>query len=137
VIIADTGALLALFDRDERHHDVLREQFEGDPGAWRVPWAVLPELDYLLASRLGDHVERAFLADLADGTFAIEWGDPVDLVRAEELARKHKSLKLGLVDCVVMAVAERLGAEAIATLDVRHFAAVKIRGGPKLLPRDL
>ncbi len=137
MIVADTSAMFALFDAGDRHHDVLRSQFTAQPGGWRVPWAVLPELDYLLASRLADHVERAFLADLADGTFAIEWGDPVDLVRAEELARKHKSLKLGLVDCVVMAVAERLGAEAIATLDVRHFAAVKIRGGPKLLPRDL
>jgi hypothetical protein len=38
---------------------------------------------------------------------------------------------------VVIAVAERLGAEAIATLDLRHFAAVEIQGSPRLLPRDL
>jgi len=36
-----------------------------------------------------------------------------------------------------MAVSERLGAEAIATLDLRHFGAVSIKGRPKLLPRDL
>jgi hypothetical protein len=35
-----------------------------------------------------------------------------------------------------MATAERLRVDAIATLDVRHFAAVKIAGSPKLLPRD-
>jgi hypothetical protein len=35
-----------------------------------------------------------------------------------------------------MAVAERLRAEAIATLDLRHFAAVSLRAPVRLLPRD-
>jgi hypothetical protein len=36
-----------------------------------------------------------------------------------------------------MTVAERLRADAIATLDLRHFGAVPIKGSPKLYPRDL
>jgi len=36
-----------------------------------------------------------------------------------------------------MAVAERRRAVAIATLDVRHFGAVRLEGNPRLLPRDL
>jgi predicted nucleic acid-binding protein len=66
---------------------------------------------------------------------AVEWGGAEVLARAQELARRHKVL--GLVDSVVITVAERLKAEAIATLDLRHFGAVPIRGNPKLLPRDL
>ena len=46
------------------------------------------------------------------------------------------SARAGLVDGAVIAVAERLGAEAIATLDLRHFGAVAIRGRPRVLPRD-
>ncbi len=46
------------------------------------------------------------------------------------------SLGLGLVDGVVIAVSERLRAQAIATLDLRHFGAVSIQGSPRLLPRD-
>jgi predicted nucleic acid-binding protein len=137
VIVADTGAVVALLDADDRHHETLRLLFEEDPGAWVLPWAVLPEVDYLALSHLGLPVELAFLADLADGVFAVEWGDERDLVRAHDIARRHRALKLGLVDAVVIAVAERLGAEAIATLDVRHFSAVAIRGHPRLLPRDL
>ena len=57
--------------------------------------------------------------------------------RAHEIASRYRSLHLGLVDTVVIAVAERLRAEAIATLDLRHFAAVAIRTKPCLLPRDL
>ena len=137
MIVADTGAVLALLDADEEHHETLRALFEADPGAWCLPWAVLPEVDYLLATRLGDKVERAFADDLAGGAFHVEWGETADLLRAAELNARYKSLRLGLVDGVVMAVAERLGAAAIATLDVKHFAAVKLEGRPRLLPRDL
>jgi len=48
-----------------------------------------------------------------------------------------KSLQIGFVDSMVIAAAERLKAEAIATLDLRHFSAVSIKGNPRLLPRDL
>jgi hypothetical protein len=44
----------------------------------------------------------------------VAWGDEGDLARAAEIARAHASLRLGLVDGVVMATAERLGAAAIA-----------------------
>jgi predicted nucleic acid-binding protein len=137
VIVADTGAIIALLDADDRHHRTLRKLFEADPHAWVLPWAILAEVDYLALSQLGLVVELAFLADLSAGAFAVEWGEETDLTRAHELARRHRALKLGLVDGVVMAVAERLEADAIATLDERHFSAVAIRGGPKLVPRDL
>jgi hypothetical protein len=137
VIVADTGAVLALIDQDERHHASLRALFEKDPDAWVLPWAILPEVDYLLHAHLGAPVEAAFLADLADGRWAVAWGDETDLTRAHEIHRTHRALALGLVDGVVIATAERLGAAAVATLDLRHFGAVKIRGNPRLLPRDL
>jgi uncharacterized protein len=137
VIVADTGAIVALVDADDRHHVRLRRLFESDPDAWVLPWAILPEVDYLLGTHVGVRAEERFTADLASGAWAIEWGDPVDLVRAEEIARRHRGLRLGLVDSVVMAVAERRKAQAIATLDLRHFGAVALRYRPRLYPRDL
>jgi hypothetical protein len=136
VIVVDTGALVALIDADDRHHAALRALFQSGAGQWVVPWAVLPEADYLLARHLGPDVEIAFLDDLAEGRYAVEWGDDRDVARARELCRRHAALALGLVDGVVMAVAERLRADAIATLDVRHFAAVELRHPLRLLPRD-
>jgi len=102
-----------------------------------VPWAILPEVDYLLGEHVGARAHERFAVDLASGAWAIEWGDPADLVRGEEISRRHRSLRLGLVDSVVMAVAEHRKAEAIATLDLRHFGAVTLRGRPRLVPRDL
>jgi len=128
---------VALVDADDRHHGALRRLYEDDPDAWVVPWAVLPEVDYLLAEHVGPKARDAFLSDLRDGVWAVEWGDDLDLVRAAELHRRYRALAVGLVDGVVISVAERLGAEAIATLDLRHFGVVAIAGKPKLLPRDL
>lgn len=54
-----------------------------------------------------------------------------------ELDRRYGSLSLGLVDCVVMATAERLRARSIVTLDERDFGAVELVGAPTLWPRDL
>ena len=137
MIVADTGALVALVDADDRHHGPLRRLFEEDPAAWVLPWAVLPEVDYLLVNHVGAEAAAAFLADLAAGAFAVEWGGEDDLERARSLNQRYSDLELGLVDGVVVAVCERLGAEAIATLDLRDFAAIDIAGSPRLLPRDL
>jgi hypothetical protein len=136
VIVADTGAILALVDADDRHHRALLDIFERDPD-WILPWAILPEIDYLLASHVGPDAELAFLRDLAEGRYVVESGNETDLARAYELCARYRDLQLGLVDGVVVAMTERLGAAAIATLDERHFGAIEIRGGPKLLPRDV
>lgn len=136
MVVADTGAVIALVDRDDRHHQALRKIFENDPQSWVLPWAIVPEVDHLVSTRLGPAVARAFRSDLAGGLFSVEWGEAADLVRGAELDRLYADLELGLVDGVVMAVAERLRAEAIATLDLRDFAAVELKGSPRLLPRD-
>jgi predicted nucleic acid-binding protein len=137
MIVADTGAVIALVDADDAHHRALRKVFESDPDRWVLPWAVLPEIDYLLMNHVGTKAEEAFVFDLAQGNYRVAWGEDADLERAHEICRKHRDLPLGLVDATVMAVAERLKVNAIATLDLRHFAAVRIKGSPKLLPRDL
>jgi uncharacterized protein len=138
MIVVDTGVLVALIDRNETHHDSVRALLDSpDAEPWVIPWAVLPEVDYLVARHLGGRAYQLWLDDLADGLYDVHWGTDVDLDRARAILKKHKALNLGLVDAVVMATAEHLGASAIATLDLRHFGAVKLRGSPRLLPRDL
>jgi uncharacterized protein len=136
-LVADTSAIVALLDRRERAHRQLVELYEQSGPRWVLPWAILPEVDYLVASRLGSRVQAAFCEDLARATWNLDWGKAVDLVRASALTSQYRALEFGLVDAVVMAAAERLRAEAIVTLDLRHFAAVELTGNPKLYPRDL
>lgn len=136
MIVADTGAIIALIDADDDYHEPMTDLFERDPAVWVLPWAILPEVDYLLATHVGRRAQNAFLADLSEQAYVVEWGRPEDLQRAHELHSKYRALHLGLVNSTVIAMAERLKASAIATIDLRHFGAVSIRGKPKLLPRD-
>lgn len=59
-----------------------------------------------------------------------------DLDRMAELVETYADFPLGLVDASVIAVAERLGAADIATLDRRHFSVVRPAHVPafRLLP---
>jgi len=136
MIVVDTGAMLALLDASEHHHQAIREIYDEDPAGWILPSAILPEVDYLVAKYLGVKAQDALLADLAEGLFSVEWGRDEDLAVAHRVCTRYRSLRLGLVDALVIATAERLKAHAIATLDLRHFGAVAIKGNPRLLPRD-
>jgi uncharacterized protein len=135
LIVADTGAVLALLDADDRHHAALLALWEEEPDGWILPWAILPEVDYLARRYLGARAARLFLADVASGAFTVEYGTSADTVRAAALDARHAALGAGLVDCVVVAIAERLNAGAIATLDERDFAV--LAGAHRLYPRDL
>jgi len=136
MIVADTGVMLALLDASEQRHPIVRRLYEQHAESWILPAAILPEVDYLLASHLGTKAQSIFLVDLAEGAYAVDWGQDDDLAAAQKLCARYQTLGLGFVDAMVIAAAERLKAEAIATLDLRHFAAVAIRGNPRLLPRD-
>ena len=136
MIVVDTGAMLALLDASEDYHAVVKDLYDENPEGWILPWAILPEVDYLVAAHLGVKAQNVLLADLADGAFSVEWGRDEDLAVARRIHTRYRSLRLGLVDAVVIATAERLKTGAIATLDLRHFAAVSIKGNPRLLPRD-
>ncbi len=136
MIVVDTGGLIALLDADDKHHEAVLESFETDGAEWVLPWAILPEVDYLASTRLGERVARAFAEDLSSGVFQVEGVGPRDLAAAWALMKKYPRVPLGLVDAVVMTHAERLKARAIVTLDARHFRSVKLAGNPKLIPLD-
>ena len=129
--------MLALLDSKSAAYTALLTVFRSVREEWIMPWAILPELDHMVLRRLGTAVSQAFRVDLGKNLYTVAWGEPADLQRAVELDRTYRDLSLGLVDAVVMAVAERLEARAIATLDLRDFGAVTLKGEPEIWPRDL
>lgn len=72
---------------------------------------------------------RAFMEDLARGAFTYAPPEHDLLGRAMEIDEQFEDLSLGLVDASIVALAERVGVRRLATRDVRHFSAVRLRDG--------
>jgi uncharacterized protein len=138
-LIADSGALYALYDRDDQHHFAVRRAFQEGAKSLIVPSATLAEIDYLLRKFLGIEAELDFLEDLQSGAYRLEPFTPADLDRSRQLIAQYRDLDLGLADAAVMATAERLGTLRILTVDERDFRAVVSRNGTPftLFPADL
>ncbi len=134
MIVADTGGVIALLDADDRRHHEILAAFEAEGDRWLLPWAILPEIDYLASKYLGPKVALAFEQDVAGGVFRVEGYSVDDMKKAVAIQRRHSALRLGLVDSIVMAIAERHRASAIVTLDERHFRAVPLKPQPRLIP---
>jgi predicted nucleic acid-binding protein len=88
---------------------------------------VLAEVDYFLRDERG--AMQVFMRDVARGAFTYAPPTVGQLSRAMEVDRLFADLSLGLVDGSVVALAESLGIRRLATRDVRHFAAVRLRDG--------
>lgn len=127
MIVVDTGPIIAIADADDRDHMRCVAALGTASRPLLVPATVLTEVCYLLERELGTVAEAAFLRSFRDGTLTLAHITHDDLDRMAELVTTYASLPLGAVDASVVAIAERLGATEIATLDLRHFTIVRPR----------
>jgi uncharacterized protein len=122
-LILDTGPLVALLDASDPDHERCAELIQASGERRVVPVCVLVEVEYLL--RPWPSAFPALLADFESGALELldlpgRW-----LRRAGELLERYRDLSLGLVDATVLAATEMLEEPKLATLDRRHFHAVK------------
>jgi predicted nucleic acid-binding protein len=136
MIVVDTGPIVALLNSRDDHHERCKSFLAGHPGPLLIPTTVFTEVCMLAERRRGTKAELAFLSDVRSGLFTMLETASIDLDRISELVETYSDLPLGTVDASVIALAERLGLSAVATLDHRHFSIVRPRHVPafELLP---
>jgi predicted nucleic acid-binding protein len=125
-LICDTGALLDYLVKEAPDHQSFRKAIDRARTRY-VPALVLAEVDYFL--RTEREAMEALMAELKRGAFTLAPASISMLSRAMEIDRGYSDLGLGLVDASIVALAERLGITRIATRDVKHFSAVRLRNG--------
>lgn len=132
--IVDAGPLYAAADRDDADHAASIAAL-ADPELRLVVAALaVAEATYFVGTRLGPAAQAMFLRGLAD--LDVEGPDRADFSRIAELVDQYADFPLGGTDASVIALAERLEAKVIVTLDRRHFSAVRPSHGEtfQLLP---
>jgi uncharacterized protein len=131
-LICDTGPLLAALDAADPDHARCAALLTDSAEDLVVPALVLAELDYWCLRRLSLDAWLVFLEDVLAGAYRVEPPTAVDLARCRDLQERYRDLALGVVDASVVALAERLGEPKVATLDQRHFRAVRPAHVPAL-----
>lgn len=128
-LICDTGAIIDYLVRSAPDHKRFRAAIDGARARY-VPALVLAEVDYFLRDERD--AMRALMNDVASGAFTYAPPTADQLARAMDVDARFADLKLGLVDASIVVLAEELGLRRLATRDVGHFSAVRLRDNSAL-----
>ena len=126
--LVDTGAVVALVNRADRHHPAAIEWFRQYRGLLLTTEAVITETAYVLAASR-DHQRAALLwfeRVRAAGLLQVE---PVaDYSVVDRIIARYSKLPCDYADATLIALAEHAQVDVIATIDQRDFSVYRLRG---------
>jgi uncharacterized protein len=137
-IALDTSVVYARMDRNDADHATVSAWIDEQEDELVTTPLAVAEMDYLLTRIGGAPAAAALRDDLRAGTYGVDWW-PGAMMESVAVADRHESMRLGLVDASLVALAARLETTRIATLDERHFRLLEpLTGEPAftLLPAD-
>jgi uncharacterized protein len=124
--LVDTGALLALLDRDDRWHRRCADAF----AALRLPLAtsaaVLAELFHLLGDDRRELTTAWGL--LGSGAITVLSIDDLDLPELEALMKRYADRPMDFADATLVHLARRENLSTVFTVDHDDFETYRIEG---------
>ncbi len=123
--ILDTSFLLATVNSKDKNHQRVINVSRNFTEELILPITVLPEVSYLITSRLGHHKMRQFLAQLASSNVREVAINKNDLKRVTEILNQYSDSQLDFVDATIVTIAEKMKITKIFTLDRRDFSIIK------------
>ena len=125
-VLVDTGAILALLDRDDRWHHACVSAF----ATLRVPLltsaAVLTELFHLVGDQRRD--VTAAWKFLRSGAVTVAPIDDADLAALDALMARYHDRPMDFADATLVHVARRESLSTIFTIDQDDFETYRIEG---------
>jgi uncharacterized protein len=126
--LVDTGAVVALVNRADRHHAAAVEWFKRFRGQMLTTEAVVTETAYVLAASPA-HLRAALLWFERARSAGLLLVEPVsDYAVLSRIITQYASLRCDCAVASLIALAERTGVTAIATVDQRDFSVYRLRG---------
>jgi predicted nucleic acid-binding protein len=123
-VLLDTGALVALYLRDDPKHVEVMRWIASFKGQLHSVVSVLTETAFFLPAR-----SRGAIAGLvARGTIVLHHPDAPGYARIAELFGKYADQDPDWADMELVWLAETTGITRIATLDVADFSVYRIHG---------
>jgi predicted nucleic acid-binding protein len=113
--LLDSGAIVALLDRSERHHRVCADYLKTLSAPLVTCEAVIAESCYLLRHLPG--AAEAILQNVAAGVFQIPFQLSRSAPQVQRIFRKYRYREVDLADACLVHLATELSAPDILTLD--------------------
>jgi predicted nucleic acid-binding protein len=126
-ILLDSSAILAAADRADLNHAAAVAWFRRVDEPLLLVALTLGELDVLLQRELGVAASLSVVEAITSGVIRLVSPLAEDLVRASDLLREAAEHRPRLADAVLVAMAERLGVQRVATFDRRPIAVFRPR----------
>lgn len=137
MILLDTSGLLAALDATQQSHSPAAASLAAARPPLLLSPFVLAELDYLLATRVGEAAQSALLGEVERGAYTLMPMTAGDVGSAHTVIARHAGLQIRLADASIVVLAERHKIRDVLTLDQRHFRVLKADGKPfRVLPAD-
>lgn len=124
--LVDTGFLVALFARGDKHHQSARE-FLAQAGGIQLHsiWPVVAEACFFLDA----NGKSALLKWLERGTMVMHDIVVADLPAVRKTLEKYRNLDPDFTDAALVTLAGSLGITGIITVDCRDFTAYRLGNG--------
>jgi hypothetical protein len=123
-LLLDTGAFVALVDRDEKTHEDCVAALEGWTGPIVTTEAVLTETLYLVGPQW--RAQKTSLEFILRGAFQLVPSSPTSLKRVSALMEKYRNVPMDFADATLVALGEELETDRVFTLDRRGFSAYRM-----------
>jgi uncharacterized protein len=124
MILADTGFLVAAFERREKQHAAAQQWLSTHSEPLCTVEAVISECCFFLQDKPRIQLLKAVTA----GALQVQPLDAADHQRIAKLAEKYQDQDADYADLALIALAERTSCQRILTLDERDFAVYRIQG---------
>jgi predicted nucleic acid-binding protein len=123
-LLLDTGAFVALVDRDEKRHDDCVAALEKWTGAVVTTEAVLTETLYLVGPSW--RAQKTCLAFILRSAFQLVPSSTKSLQRVAVLMERYGNVPMDFADATLVVLAEELESEWVFTLDRRGFSTYRM-----------
>jgi uncharacterized protein len=114
-VLLDTGVIVALLDRSEKHHRVCAEIVGQIEQPFVTCEAVIAESCYLVRNLRG--ASEAILENIAAGIFQIPFELTREAAGVKRILQKYRDRTISLADACLIHLANGIGTGQILTLD--------------------
>ncbi|MBM3699327.1 MAG: PIN domain-containing protein [Actinobacteria bacterium] len=117
--LIDAGPLIALFNKNDKYHEKIKELIKNYKGLLTTSWPVITETCHMLDFNVGAQID--FLKWIRLGGLKIEDIQTGEIDKIIKLSEKYSDIPMDLADATLVIISERLGIKEIITIDSDYY----------------